>query len=85
MADMTIRPCAILCLLFTDLPLYAFRRMTDLGAIQILFHPDEYQRLYNCNAYDVDDIPLADRQHPLPGTVYIVLFVVYEVSQYSGV
>lgn len=53
--------------------------MTELGALQILLYPEEYQLLYNCSAYNVDDIPLEDRQHPLMGTVYIVLFITFQV------
>uniref|UniRef100_A0A1I8BF77 Transposase n=1 Tax=Meloidogyne hapla TaxID=6305 RepID=A0A1I8BF77_MELHA len=28
-----------------------------------LFNPSEYQRLYNCSLYKIDDIPLEKRQH----------------------
>lgn len=55
--------------------------MPSLGAVQILFYPEEYQRLYNCSAYDVESIPLERRQHRILGTSYIVLFLVYEVIQ----
>ncbi|KAH7702189.1 Protein SRT-59, partial [Aphelenchoides avenae] len=52
--------------------------MADYGALQILLHPDEYHRLYNCSLYSVDDIPLEVRRHPVLGTVYVVLFLVFE-------
>ncbi|KAH7712801.1 hypothetical protein AAVH_19875 [Aphelenchoides avenae] len=55
--------------------------MKDYGAIEILFHPAEFQRLYNCSAYSIDDIPLEARQHPITGAVYVILFLIYQVSQ----
>ncbi|KAH7700596.1 Protein SRT-59, partial [Aphelenchoides avenae] len=54
------------------------RTMADYGALQILLHPDDYQRLYNCSLYSVDDIPLEARRHPVLGSVYVLLFVVFE-------
>ncbi|KAH7695681.1 hypothetical protein AAVH_37256, partial [Aphelenchoides avenae] len=51
--------------------------MSEYGALEILFHPDAYRRLYNCTAYNVDDIPLTARQHPILGSVYIILFFIY--------
>lgn len=53
--------------------------MSEYGALEILFHPDAYRRLYNCTAYNVDDIPLTARQHPILGSVYIILFFIYMV------
>ncbi|KAH7706396.1 CRE-SRT-24 protein [Aphelenchoides avenae] len=52
--------------------------MTIYGALEILFHLDEYQRLYNCSIYDVDSIPQEKRVKPYLGAVYIVLFVIYQ-------
>ncbi|KAI1703204.1 serpentine type 7TM GPCR chemoreceptor srt domain-containing protein [Ditylenchus destructor] len=55
--------------------------MSNYGALGILFHPEAYHRYYNnCTVYDVDAIPLQQRQHPLLGTVYIILFLIYETS-----
>lgn len=53
--------------------------MAEYGALEILFHPDAYHRLYNCTAYNVEDIPLTARQHPILGSVYIILFFIYMV------
>ncbi|KAH7716243.1 SRT-25 protein [Aphelenchoides avenae] len=50
------------------------------GTLQVLFYPDLYQKLYNCSSYNVDDIPLSSRQHPMLGSIYIILFFVYETS-----
>lgn len=44
-----------------------------------LFYPDEYQRLYNCNTYSVEDVPLEKRVHMGIGVSLIVLFAIYEV------
>lgn len=54
------------------------------GTLQVLFYPDLYQKLYNCSSYNVDDIPLSSRQHPMLGSIYIILFFVYEVSSSSS-
>lgn len=43
------------------------------------FHPDEYERLYNCSAYDVQDVPLEQRQHVLIGYIFLLFFAIYEV------
>ncbi|KAI1703073.1 serpentine type 7TM GPCR chemoreceptor srt domain-containing protein [Ditylenchus destructor] len=55
--------------------------MAEYGAVQILFHMEDYHRVYdNCTMYNVEDIPLEMRRHPIMGTVYIILFVIYETS-----
>ncbi|KAI1695083.1 serpentine type 7TM GPCR chemoreceptor srt domain-containing protein [Ditylenchus destructor] len=55
--------------------------MAEYGAVQILFHIEDYHRVYdNCTMYNVEDIPLEMRRHPVLGTVYIIMFVVYETS-----
>lgn len=58
--------------------------MAQYGALQILFHPDDFDRLYvnACQTYNVDDVPLAFRQHPILGGLYIVLFLIYEVNNF---
>lgn len=59
--------------------------MAQYGAVQILFHQDDFDRLYvnACQTYNVDDVPLAFRQHPILGGLYIVLFLIYEVKLIS--
>jgi len=47
-----------------------------------LFHHDEYERLYNCSIYNVDQIPLEKRQHKILGIFFIVLSTIYEVMKY---
>lgn len=44
-----------------------------------LFEPETYARLYNCSAYRVEDVPLAERQHTALGASLIVLFVIFEL------
>uniref|UniRef100_A0A915DYC2 Uncharacterized protein n=1 Tax=Ditylenchus dipsaci TaxID=166011 RepID=A0A915DYC2_9BILA len=41
------------------------------------FRRPEYQRLYNCSIYDVEEVPLEKRQHILPGIVFIALFMIF--------
>ncbi|KAI1699160.1 serpentine type 7TM GPCR chemoreceptor srt domain-containing protein [Ditylenchus destructor] len=45
----------------------------------ILFHPVEYNRLYNCSFYNVDQIPLGKRQNLVIGWTFIALFFVFEI------
>ncbi|KAI1698596.1 serpentine type 7TM GPCR chemoreceptor srt domain-containing protein [Ditylenchus destructor] len=45
----------------------------------ILFHPAEYESLYNCSFYNVEDVPLERRQHIVLGWIFIVLFVIFEI------
>lgn len=44
------------------------------------FQPEEYKLLYNCSAYNVDDIPLSLRQHKVVGALLIFVFFIYEVN-----
>ncbi|KAH7713383.1 CRE-SRT-30 protein [Aphelenchoides avenae] len=45
-----------------------------------LFDHEEHQRLYNCTAYNVDDVPLEQRQHVSVGYVLIGLALLYEAA-----
>lgn len=45
-----------------------------------IFHRDEYNRLYNCSLYSVEDVPIEKRQSVLLGFMFMVLFTIYEVS-----
>lgn len=55
------------------------------GARQIvLFDRENFDRLYNCTAYNVDDVPLERRQDPILGACYILLFSFYEVAIISA-
>lgn len=45
-----------------------------------LFHPREYELLYNCSAYEVDSIPLEKRQSKLLGIGFMGLATLYQVS-----
>lgn len=48
-----------------------------------IFHRDEYNRLYNCSLYSVEDVPIEKRQSVLLGYMFMVLFTIYEVSKRS--
>lgn len=43
------------------------------------FEPEYYERYYNCNAYEVDDIPLDKRQNILLGVSFIAITTIYQV------
>lgn len=40
---------------------------------------EQYQRLYNCTSYNVDAVPLEQRQHIYVGYGLVVLAVLFEV------
>uniref|UniRef100_A0A915CUB1 Uncharacterized protein n=1 Tax=Ditylenchus dipsaci TaxID=166011 RepID=A0A915CUB1_9BILA len=44
-----------------------------------LFRPTEFQRLYNCNVYNVEEVPLEERQHIFLGASYIALFLFFQL------
>jgi len=46
------------------------------------FHHDEYERLYNCSLYNIDQIPVEKRQHKIPGIFFFILSTIYGVSKY---
>lgn len=46
----------------------------------MLRQKEVYERMYNCNFYSVDMIPLEQRKHPAYGVFLITLFVVFEVG-----
>jgi len=48
-----------------------------------LFYQNEYERLYNCSIYDIDQIPLEKRQHKILGIFFIILSTIYVVSKYN--
>uniref|UniRef100_A0A7E4ZRJ1 G_PROTEIN_RECEP_F1_2 domain-containing protein n=1 Tax=Panagrellus redivivus TaxID=6233 RepID=A0A7E4ZRJ1_PANRE len=39
---------------------------------KFLFHHETYESEYNCSFYDVNQISLADRQHPIIGVIFVV-------------
>uniref|UniRef100_A0AC34RH99 Uncharacterized protein n=1 Tax=Panagrolaimus sp. JU765 TaxID=591449 RepID=A0AC34RH99_9BILA len=41
------------------------------------FKPEEYERLYNCNLYDIEQVPLSERQHIGIGISFFVLFAIF--------
>ncbi|KAI1704009.1 serpentine type 7TM GPCR chemoreceptor srt domain-containing protein [Ditylenchus destructor] len=43
------------------------------------FYPEQYQALYNCTSYKIDDIPMNRRQHMVMGVSFIVIFCVFQV------
>jgi hypothetical protein len=44
-----------------------------------LWKPEEYQRLYNCSFYKIEEIPLEKRQHIFLGICFVLLFFLFEV------
>uniref|UniRef100_A0A914HXA1 Serpentine receptor class gamma n=1 Tax=Globodera rostochiensis TaxID=31243 RepID=A0A914HXA1_GLORO len=44
-----------------------------------LFRPVEYQQLYNCSSYKIEDVPLASRTHTALGVSFIMQFVLFEL------
>nr|CAD2204742.1 unnamed protein product [Meloidogyne enterolobii] len=43
------------------------------------FHHNDYERLYNCSIYNIDQIPLEKRQHKILGIFVISLSTIYEI------
>ncbi|KAI1710981.1 serpentine type 7TM GPCR chemoreceptor srt domain-containing protein [Ditylenchus destructor] len=43
-----------------------------------LFHTEEYNKLYNCTSYDVDNVPIESRRRPILGWLFIISFFVLE-------
>uniref|UniRef100_A0A914M5N0 Uncharacterized protein n=2 Tax=Meloidogyne incognita TaxID=6306 RepID=A0A914M5N0_MELIC len=43
------------------------------------FHHDEYERLYNCSLYNIDQIPLEKRQHKILGIFLFSLSTLCEI------
>lgn len=41
-----------------------------------LHHRDEFELHYNCSAYSVESIPLAERAHPVAGFLLMAIGVV---------
>ncbi|KAI1710706.1 serpentine type 7TM GPCR chemoreceptor srt domain-containing protein [Ditylenchus destructor] len=41
------------------------------------FRHAEWERLYNCSLYQVDDVPLENRQHVFLGTTFIILSIIF--------
>jgi hypothetical protein len=44
------------------------------------FQPERYERMYNCNLYSVDQIPLEQRQHVGLGLTWIGLTTISQVN-----
>jgi len=49
-----------------------------------LLRREEWEKFYNCNLINVDDVPFVERYHPLNGTIIIGLFVIFEVNKYNS-
>ena len=43
------------------------------------FKPDEYERLYNCSSYSIDQIPLEKRKHEWLGIFFFTIGTICEV------
>ncbi|KAI6209141.1 hypothetical protein M3Y96_00189700 [Aphelenchoides besseyi] len=52
-----------------------------MGLYFYFFHPDEYNRMYNCSFYSVEDLPIERRRHVIYAIIVLALFVIYEVKQ----
>lgn len=57
-----------------------FSWVTKMAGMEaFFFHPEVYDELYSCSAYNVSDVPLEMRQHILLGQAFIFISLVYEV------
>ncbi|KAI3410356.1 hypothetical protein GPALN_004457 [Globodera pallida] len=45
----------------------------------IFFNPEEYERLYNCSVYAIDQVPLSKRQHIQLGAMFLSMGIICEV------
>uniref|UniRef100_A0A914IF37 Odorant receptor n=1 Tax=Globodera rostochiensis TaxID=31243 RepID=A0A914IF37_GLORO len=45
----------------------------------LFFNPDEYERLYNCSVYAIDQVPLSKRQHIQLGVIFLLIGIICEV------
>ncbi|KAL3118352.1 hypothetical protein niasHT_002696 [Heterodera trifolii] len=43
------------------------------------FEPVEYERLYNCSSYNIDQIPLEKRQNLVIGTIFMAISIILEI------
>lgn len=43
-----------------------------------LFHPDEYEFLYNSSMYDPAEIPIEERRKPLAGVFFLLMTFGFE-------
>ncbi|KAI6180035.1 hypothetical protein M3Y98_00675800 [Aphelenchoides besseyi] len=50
-----------------------------MGLYLFFFQPDEYNLRYNCSFYNVADLPLERRQHPIFSIIVLSLGVIYEL------
>uniref|UniRef100_A0A915CNI7 Opsin n=1 Tax=Ditylenchus dipsaci TaxID=166011 RepID=A0A915CNI7_9BILA len=39
--------------------------------------PSVYEKLYNCNIYSIDQVPIESRQHVIAGTIFMVLATIF--------
>ncbi|KAL3113547.1 hypothetical protein niasHT_013066 [Heterodera trifolii] len=44
-----------------------------VGLLMGVFEPQKYTQMYNCNVYNVEDIPLANRQSIPLGLMFLTL------------
>uniref|UniRef100_A0A914LMI8 Serpentine Receptor, class T n=1 Tax=Meloidogyne incognita TaxID=6306 RepID=A0A914LMI8_MELIC len=44
-----------------------------------LFDPNGYEKLYNCSAYKVEDVPIEKRQDIVWGLIFVIMFILYEL------
>uniref|UniRef100_A0A914IG62 G protein-coupled receptor n=1 Tax=Globodera rostochiensis TaxID=31243 RepID=A0A914IG62_GLORO len=45
----------------------------------LFFNPDEYERLYNCSSYEIDQVPLSKRQNIPFGVAFLSISIICEV------
>uniref|UniRef100_A0A915DX80 Uncharacterized protein n=1 Tax=Ditylenchus dipsaci TaxID=166011 RepID=A0A915DX80_9BILA len=43
-----------------------------------LFNHNQFLHLYNCSLYDVENVPLTERRNLIVGSIYLVLFFIFE-------
>jgi len=65
---------------FLNKNLENFYNKVNKGMDLYFFHHNDYERLYNCSIYNIDQIPLEKRQHKILGIFVISLSTIYEVS-----
>ncbi|KAL3076100.1 hypothetical protein niasHT_034164 [Heterodera trifolii] len=50
-----------------------------VGLLMGVFEPQKYTQMYNCNVYNVEDIPLANRQSIPLGLMFLTLGLICEI------
>jgi hypothetical protein len=49
----------------------------------LVFEPEAFGRLYNCDNFTVDQMPIGKRQHFWHGIILIGLFLLFEVQSHN--